>query len=357
MIGAGEWIATALARGIAGFRGWEILAPWRSLADIVSSFLVAKESVESLRVWRNTCVAQLWEQPGEQTDTASLLGRREEYEMELPVGVCCLSAGVDVQDDRLVALIVGWGVGQESWLVDYETFMGDPDGPTPWRELDSLLLRRWSRPDGVSLPCHAAAIDTGGHRTQAAYGYVIPRQPAPRRIRAVKGASRPLGFLVSHGKTVRPASGAGTVTLHEIDTAQAKGLLYSRFRIETPGPEYIHLPVAPWADEEFAAQLGAERLEVRRNKWGVPVKTWVQIRERNEALDCFVYATAALHLIPGMPGALKLWAARLAGPAPPAPSQQVAAPGTMPSPQPQQLPPAHRPAPRPRRIWRSRYLG
>jgi phage terminase large subunit GpA-like protein len=171
---------------------------------------------------------------------------------------------------------------------------------------------------------HASAIDSGGHRTQAVYGYVLARQGVPRRVRAVKGASRALGFLLSAGRTVRPASGAGTITLHEVDTAQAKSLIFSRLKIGEPGPEYVHLPVAAWCDDEFAAQLGAERLETRRNKWGVPVKTWIQTRERNEALDTLVYATAALHLIPGLPAGLAQWADQLSGrartpPAPPTP--------------------------------------
>lgn len=356
MIAAGEWQATAPSTGIAGFRAWEVLAPWRSLRDIVLSFLTAKGSVEALRVWRNTCVAELWEPAGEQTEPAALLARREEFEAECPAGVCAITAGVDTQDDRLEALVVGWGPGLECWILDRQTFMGDPDSPDPWRDLDALLLRRWQRPDGVSLPVHATAIDSGGHRTQAVYGYVMHRQGIPRRVRAVKGASRTLGFLLSAGRTVRPASGAGTVTLHEVDAAQGKSVVYSRLRITEPGPEFVHLPVAPWCDEEFAAQLGAERLETRRNKWGVPVKLWVQTRERNEALDCLVYATAALHLIPGMPAALAAWARRLApvstdqpaGGAPTGPTPPPAGPsGPRTSP---------RPA-RPRRSWRSSYLA
>jgi phage terminase large subunit GpA-like protein len=50
-------------------------------------------------------------------------------------------------------------------------------------------------------------------------------------------------------------------------------------------------------DQTFFDELTAERLETRRNKWGVPVKTWVQTRERNESLDCMVLALAALRIV------------------------------------------------------------
>ena len=162
----------------------------------------------------------------------------------------------------------------------------------------------------------------------------------------MKGASRSLGFLISHGRVVRPASGAGNVHLHEVDSAQGKSLIFSRLKLTEPGPEYVHFPAAPWCDEEFAAQLGAERLETRRNKWGVPTKQWVQIRDRNEGLDLLVYATAALHLIPGMPGALAQWAQRLGA----VPDAGRADGGSGPR------SPTPAPAPRQRKVWRSSYL-
>jgi len=53
---------------------------------------------------------------------------------------------------------------------------------------------------------------------------------------------------------------------------------------------YVHLPKV---DAEFVKQLCAEQLITRRNRNGYPVREWQKIRERNEALDCYVYARAA----------------------------------------------------------------
>ena len=36
--------------------------------------------------------------------------------MELPPGVLMITMGVDVQKDRLEAMIVGWGANSESWF-------------------------------------------------------------------------------------------------------------------------------------------------------------------------------------------------------------------------------------------------
>jgi len=76
---------------------------------------------------------------------------------------------------------------------------------------------------------------------------------------------------------------------------QAKALLYSRLKIKIPGPGYIHFPNTISFDEEFFKQITAEKLVTKYNK-GRPYQEWVPMRPRNEALDCYNYALAALRL-------------------------------------------------------------
>jgi phage terminase large subunit GpA-like protein len=130
MMAAGEWKATAPFSGVRGYRAWEIVAPWRRLSEIVTSFLVAKRNTETLRVWRNTCVAELWEEPGETVEPGSLILRREDYGGELPEGALVLTAGIDTQDDRLEALVVGWGPGEEGGPSSASVSRATPSAPT-----------------------------------------------------------------------------------------------------------------------------------------------------------------------------------------------------------------------------------
>ena len=53
----------------------------------------------------------------------------------------------------------------------------------------------------------------------------------------------------------------------------------------------VHLP--QWIDDEWCKQLVAEQLVTVRNKRGYAHLEWQKLRERNEALDCRVYARAA----------------------------------------------------------------
>ena len=53
---------------------------------------------------------------------------------------------------------------------------------------------------------------------------------------------------------------------------------------------FVHLPKV---DAEFFQQLCAEQLVTRRDRNGFAIREWQKMRERNEALDCYVYARAA----------------------------------------------------------------
>ena len=53
---------------------------------------------------------------------------------------------------------------------------------------------------------------------------------------------------------------------------------------------FVHLPKV---DAEYLQQLCAEQLITRRDRNGFARREWQKMRERNEALDCYVYARAA----------------------------------------------------------------
>jgi phage terminase large subunit GpA-like protein len=85
-----------------------------------------------------------------------------------------------------------------------------------------------------------------------------------------------------------------------------KAETYRYLRLERPtdeelagGARYptgtIHLPA--WADSEWCKQFVAEQLVTVKTKRGFARLEWQKLRERNEALDCRVYARAAAWII------------------------------------------------------------
>ena len=283
----GKWKATNEFKGVAGFHLSTLYSPWTPLADGVRDFLEAKKQPATLRVWVNTYLGESWEEQGEAVDDYELSQRREDWDA-LPREVLLLTAGVDVQDDRLEVEVVGWGLDEESWSIHYQTIYGDPSSPKVWEDLDVVLARKWEHESGSEMIATATCVDSGGHHTQSVYKYCKAREG--RRVFAIKGVGGDGRPLVG-----RPSkNNIGKVNLFPIGVDTAKHLLFSRFRITEPGAGYCHFPSD--RDDEYFKQLTAEKIATRYHK-GFARREFVKVRPRNEALDVRVYAMAALTLL------------------------------------------------------------
>lgn len=290
MLRRGRWIASKPFRGHASFHLSELYSPFRKWRDIVKSFLEKKAS-QDLQSFVNVSLAETWEEAGEKVDASPLYARREYYPAKVPKNALVLTAGVDVQDDRLEATVYGWGLEGEKWAIEHRVFEGDPGRTELWKRLDEYLLSSFKHETGHFLKIAAAAIDSGGHYTDAVYKFVKER--AFRNIYAIKGSSNKAAPIVSRPSTSNKAK----IKLYSIGVSTAKELIYSHLRIEKAGPGFVHFPrEAPYIDEEFFEQLTAEKRVTRYVK-GFAVHEFVKTRPRNEALDCFVYALAAFEIL------------------------------------------------------------
>jgi len=285
----GEWRATAEGDGkTAGFHLSGLYSPWTPMEETVRDFLAAKRDPMRLKTWVNTFLGETWEEQGEQIDEHDLLDRREDWGGELPEEALVLTAGVDVQDDRLEYEVVAWGRGEESWSVEYRTIYGDPSTAELWMRLDEELLRSYQHPTQGEMALRSTCIDSGGHYTQQVYNYAKTR--TGKRVFAIKG-------IGGDGKPVigRPTkNNIGKINLFPVGTDTTKELVYARLKMREPGEGYCHFPLD--RDEEYFRMLTAEKKITKYFK-GRPKQEWVKIRTRNEALDCRVYATAALAIL------------------------------------------------------------
>lgn len=286
-VAQGKWVATAPFNGAAGFWFNALYSPWVDLVDTVEEFLACRKDPMRLKTFVNTILAETWEDQGDGVDDYAISQRKEEYE-GIPDDVVLLTAGVDVQDDRLEVEIVGWGAGEESWQIEYHVLYGDPSSPQLWARLDEILLATYEHPIGEPMLIRSTCIDSGGHHTRAVYNYAKTR--AGHRVFAIKGVG-------GEGKPIvgRPSkNNVGKVPLYGVGVDTAKELHYARLRIEEPGPGYCHFQAK--RDDEYFRQLTAEKQVIRYHK-GFPTRTWIKTRTRNEALDVRVYAIAAFHIL------------------------------------------------------------
>lgn len=297
LLASGEWRATAEGDGrTVGFHLSSLYSPFEPWGEIAADFLASKADPERLKAWTNLKLGE----PFEDRDTAPLSpttlkdraeGAERAWQTLLPPGVLVLTAGVDVQDDRLEVEVVGWGVGEESWSIDYQIFAGRTDTPEPWARLDAFLTKLYRHSRAVSdLAIGAVAIDTGGHRTGEVMGFSAAR--LNRRVWAIKGRGGP-GVPPWPHRPPKMLKGS-VAPLHIVGVDGIKYTLMNRLRLDRAGgPGVIHAPDT--RDWFWFAGLVAERA-VRRFVRGVARLEWIVDRAvRNEPLDCRVYAVAALH--------------------------------------------------------------
>lgn len=294
MLEKGRWIPTNPERLKRGYQLSSLYSPlgWVSWRQIVKEFLEAKAFKERLKTWVNTRLGETFEEVGDQPEWTILKSRCEPYEpLTVPAGGLLLTAGVDVQDNRVAVVIRAWGRGEESWLILWTEIYGDPGQPQLWTDLETLLSRSFPREDGSEMHIVSTAVDSGGHHAQDVYSFT--RRKAPNVI-AIKGASRINQPIIGRPSTVDITWQGKTIPngaqLWPVGTDTTKGIIYSRLKITEAGPGCYHWPIG--TPDDYFVQLSAEKLITRYVK-GYPKLEWAMTGPRNEALDCEVYCYAA----------------------------------------------------------------
>lgn len=278
------------------FYCWAIYSTWTTWLSLVDEWLKVKGDREKLITFINTTRGEVWEEDqGERVDWENLYGRREIYPCtdHVPEQTLGLFGGIDTQDDRYEGRVWAFGAGEEMWLIRRFILTGDPASVELRRKVGIEINREFKRPDGTPMRVERWCWDAGGH-----YSDEVAEESIKHGVRWVV----PIFGASTYGKPIAnfPRRRKNKIYKTEVGTDNAKELIYGRLNIvvpqpwtETPG--CIHLPLADWCDEDELKQLTAER------KMPVMVKGKRELRwdsggRRNEALDCLVYALAALRI-------------------------------------------------------------
>jgi phage terminase large subunit GpA-like protein len=385
MVTRGRWVAHAPFKDHASFHIWAAysFSPNATWANLAQEFLDAKKlGPEGLKTFVNTALGETWKEAGEAPDWERIYLRRETYPIGVvPPGVLFMTIGVDVQKDRFVYEVVGWGHDRESWSVDYGVIPGDTAKDETWLQLDELLERKYplghKHPDAPDayVVARLLAIDSGYNANQV---YNWGRRHERNRVIAVKGMASartlltpPTAVDVTH-REKRIARG---YKVWPVGVDIAKSELYGWLRLDPPIPEEgkpVPLPPAgfchfPQYDQEFFKQLTAEQLVTVRNKrTGRQILEWHVLPNReNHVLDCRVYArvAAAIAGIDRLPSKPRAAAPapvdvgqgpKPAPPPPKPPETSVAAPKPPPAPQRRPIPDSTFWRGRGRSIWNRR---
>lgn len=285
-----EWRARHPGRPTIGFHINTIYSPLCPWDEIVRAFERALKDPTKMKTFVNTFLGLPYSESGEKIDAHFLSKRTEDYGCQVPNGVGLLTAGVDVQGDRLELVIYGWGAVEESWLILYEQLEGDPGYDQVWNDLDAILKGYFKHENGGHVRITAGCIDAG-YQTDRVHKFCDAR--SSRKIIATVGRSgRGRKLIQAPGPEKFRRGPKRKRPTHVIGTDSGKDLLHSRLKIIEPGPGYVHFPEN--LDEVFFDQLTAEKL-VPRTRRGRRERVWEKTAERrNEALDMTLLSMAAL---------------------------------------------------------------
>lgn len=303
--------AEAEAAGVVGYHLSGLYSPlgWLSWEDMARKREEADRDEAKHRTFKNTLLGEVWQEKGEAPDWERIYERREDWRLgSAPDGVLVLTAGADVQRDRIEVSVWGWGRELRSWLVDHIVLEGDTGRAEVWARLTDLLGETWPHASGQRIALAKLAIDSGD---QADLVYSWARAQGRGQVLVIKGVA---GFdkaspvdgptyveVTQGGRKIRRG-----VQLWKVAGAVFKSETYRFLRLPRPTDEeldegkgwpagYMHVPKGVTA--EWVRQLTAEQLVTLKGRGGFPKLEWQKTRERNEALDCRVYARACAWLM------------------------------------------------------------
>lgn len=299
MLMDGEWRPTAEPRepGLVSYHLSSLYSPigFRPWESIVQEWVEVKDNPSALRVFINTALGETWQERGDAPDWARIMLRREEHQSgTLPPEArpLVLTLGADVQADRIECELIAWCQNFESYSLQYYVFEGDTaelDGPA-WQALANVL-----QAEHEGLHISMALIDAG-FRTGTVYKFC---EQYAGGVMPCMGEST--GSLGRQHFVLRKVPGHACERV-DVQTGLFKTEIYGYLgrgpTAQGYPPGYCHFP-ADYTEAYFKQLTAEERVRVK-TKSGAPKWEWKQIRNRNEALDCRVYAMAALYVFASM---------------------------------------------------------
>lgn len=307
MLAKGVWIPKFPERedGITfGYHINALASPygWYSWGKMAQEYDEAVDDLPKYIAWVNTKKGECYETEGDSPAWESIYNKRENYKLNCPnEKVVFITAGVDIQKDRIEVEIVGWGKGKQSWSIDYRVLLGNTDSESNpvWDELGKIVDEFWTREDGAVLPLHLMAVDSGNN-TSVVYAWC--RKYPTSKVIPIKGGPPTMAIMVSPPKSVDTARSGKKIEGVKnwmVGVSIIKTELYGWLKLQhLDGQEYpngyCHFPMY---DETHFKSLTAEKVEYIKNKKGYSVLAWKKHYERNERLDCRVYARAAAYVL------------------------------------------------------------
>jgi phage terminase large subunit GpA-like protein len=290
VVAFGAYLAPLESDTSASFWVSGLCSPWQTFGQRARKFVVAMQSGEPGRMQAaiNTAFGELFMVKGEAPPWQSVAALRRPYAFgEVPRGVQRILVGVDVQGDRLVFVVRGFGYNFSSWLIEHGELWGDTEQEQVWHDLAELLETTYDgrpiarmlidsgyKPGGKAAPVHMVY-----QFCRRYYGRAIPTKGRQQQDKPYKFSD-----VDQKGHERQP------LKLMHVHTDHFKSWVHARivWPVEHAGAWYI----AQDASDDYCQQVVAEaRLVTQAGR-----VFWHKLRTDNHYFDAEVLAAAAAHL-------------------------------------------------------------
>ncbi len=270
-----------------------LCSPFKSIGDRAEQLLTAYKTGEAAKIQTavNAGFGEVFvDDAADLPEWQVIKNRAEPYEPgTVPLGAIYLTIGIDVQKNRIVYVVRGWGSRATSWLVEHGELWGDTAQPQVWSDLATKLV---TPIDGVLIKL--AFVDSG-FRPGKKFDVPVHRvYEFARRFRnfvfATKGSSHPLITPLVKRKIEVTQQGTQAkygLDLIRLDAGHWKSWVHERLQwpMDQAGAWHLHAKI----DEDYCRQIVAEALV--HGPGGKP--TWVERSRSNHYLDAEAMAAAA----------------------------------------------------------------
>lgn len=298
MDAAGEWRAHAPQNWPhRSFHIWAAYSQFEGAAwlEIAREHRRVHKDPNRHRVFVNQVLGQTYRVKGESPEWRRLYDRREDFQPGIvPRPGLVLTAGLDVQKNRVEVFVWAWGRDRQCWLVDHHVIAGNPFEAGIWDQASEYIQQSWRHASGVEMRLQKVGADTGFATMQVEAwslrhpGLVVPVKGATS-LNAPAFAWSSVREVNSRGRRKRGMR-HGMIGGHVL-TLELYGLLSLHPPTDDEfeagqgfPPGYIHLGRV--ATEEVCKQLVGDQ-------WMESSGEWRQVHA-TEALDGWKYARAMM---------------------------------------------------------------
>jgi len=243
-----------------------------------------------------------WESRSNRKTWIEVKQRAEDYELGQVQGGYIITAGADIQKNRIELQAVAWGHEMESWVIDYQTFWGETKDKKSlvWQNLRNFIMTKKYKMGNKMIPIALTAIDTGYNPlderidsdTDIQTEHIVYEFVAttPRTI-ACRGNDKMKDAIIKEEKVKRRSL---LKRRYDVAVSELKEELYTKLELRSGDAGYIHFSNR-LSDDYFKGLMAEVYAEILPGKWN-----WKKIWERNEMLDNYILARAAAEFL-GLP--------------------------------------------------------